>query len=148
VRGRLRRAVLLALGALAAAVFPACGREEAALSPAVQGGDVGRGRAAIERHGCGGCHVIPGIRSARGTVGPALTDFAQRPYIAGVLVHDTLNLLRWLQDPPTLAPGTVMPRLGVSEGEARDIAAYLYRDRPAAADAARGAAPSAKAPDA
>jgi cytochrome c2 len=148
VRGRLRRRVLLAIGALAPAVIAACGREEAAVSPAVQGGDIGRGRAAIERHGCGGCHVIPGIRSARGVVGPALTDFAQRPYIAGVLVHDTLNLLRWLQDPPALAPGTVMPGLGVTEGEARDIAAYLYRDRPAAADAERGAAPGAKAPDA
>jgi cytochrome c2 len=144
----MSRAGRLALAALLLAGLAFCGREETAPSRTVHGGDARRGRAAIERHGCGSCHVIPGIRTARGVVGPALTDFGRRPYIAGVLVHDLLNLLRWLQDPPAVAPGTVMPRLGVSEGDARDIAAYLYRDMPdrAGAHPAPGA-PGGKAPD-
>jgi cytochrome c len=133
------RALLLVLTALAPVALPGCGREEIAPPHAVQGGDATRGRAAIERHGCGACHVIRGMRAARGIVGPDLTDFARRPYIAGVLLHDTLNLVRWLQDPPAIAPGTVMPRLGVSEGEARDIAAYLYRGAPDPARASPGA---------
>ena len=145
----MSRALLLALLALTPAALVSCGREDTTALRTVQGGDAERGRTAIDRHGCGACHVIPGVRTARGIVGPSLTDFARRPYIAGVLLHDTLNLLRWLQDPPGVVPGTVMPRLGVSEGEARDIAAYLYRGvpDPAGADPAPGA-PSAKAPDA
>lgn len=145
----MSRALLLALLALTPAAIASCGREDTAARRTVQGGDAERGRTAIDRHGCGACHLIPGVRTARGIVGPSLTDFARRPYIAGVLLHDTLNLLRWLQDPPGVVPGTVMPRLGVSEGEARDIAAYLYRgvSDPAGADPAPGA-PGAKTPDA
>jgi cytochrome c2 len=131
----MSRAARLVLALLVPFVLADCGREDPPPPRAVLDGDVRRGRAAIERHGCGACHVIPGIRTARGIVGPSLIDFARRPYIAGVLLHDTLNLLRWLQNPPAIAPGTVMPRLGVSEGDARDIAAYLYRSAPGSARA-------------
>jgi cytochrome c2 len=146
----MTHALLLVLLALTPVALLSCGREDTAGARTVQGGDAGRGRTAILRHGCGACHVIPGIRTARGIVGPALTDFSRRPYIAGVLLHDTLNLLRWLQDPPAIAPGTVMPRLGVSEDEARDIAAYLYRPEPgpARADPGADAAPGKSAPGA
>lgn len=92
----------------------------------VAGGDPDRGRAAIERHGCGSCHVIPGIREARGRVGPQLVDFASQMYVAGVLANVPENLVRWLQDPRAVDPLTAMPDLGVTEEEARDMAAYLY----------------------
>ena len=91
----------------------------------VAGGDPERGVAAIERYGCGGCHTIPGIRAARGTVGPPLTDYAARGYVAGVLPNWPRHLVRWIIDPPSISPQTAMPALGVGE-EARDIAAYLY----------------------
>jgi len=89
-------------------------------------GDPARGEAAIGKYGCGSCHVIPGIRRARGKVGPPLTDFAQRTYIAGNAFNTPNNLAAWIRRPDSLEPGTVMPTLGVDEQEARDISAYLY----------------------
>jgi cytochrome c1 len=35
-------------------------------------------------------------------------------------------MMRWLRDPPGVDPMTAMPNLGLTEPEARDIAAYLY----------------------
>lgn len=92
----------------------------------VDGGEAGRGKAAIERYGCPACHTIPGIPGYGANVGPPLGKLASRAYVGGVLPNLPHNLVRWLQDPPAIAPRTVMPNLGVSEAEARDMAAYLY----------------------
>jgi cytochrome c len=35
-------------------------------------------------------------------------------------------MMRWIQHPQALSPGTAMPELGVNDQQARDIAAYLY----------------------
>jgi cytochrome c len=94
--------------------------------PQVPGGDPRRGAAAIGRFGCGSCHVIPGIRGADGTVGPPLTDFAHRGFIAGELSNNGDNLIRWIMDPQGVEPGTDMPDLDIGEADARDIAAYLF----------------------
>jgi cytochrome c len=59
-------------------------------------------------------------------VGPPLTMFARRAYIAGRLPNVPDNLIRWLQDPQGVEPGTAMPNLGVGPPVARDMAAYLY----------------------
>lgn len=87
---------------------------------------VARGAEAIASYGCGACHVIPGVERARGRVGPPLTDFAERAYVAGRVVNTPENLVAWIRVPDSVEPGTAMPTLGVSEEEARDIAAYLY----------------------
>lgn len=92
----------------------------------VAGGEAGRGKAAIERYGCPACHTIPGIPGYGANVGPPLGEFAARGYVGGVLPNLPQNLVRWLQHPQSVAPRTVMPNLGVSEAEARDMAAYLY----------------------
>lgn len=89
-------------------------------------GDPERGKVALASYGCGSCHVIPGVRQARGKVGPPLTDFAQRTYIAGAVFNTPTDLAAWIRRPDSVEPGTVMPTLGVGEQEARDIAAYLY----------------------
>jgi cytochrome c len=122
--GAMKRALFLA-GALVVAAGCA---GEPALRPEhiVVGGDAALGVDALRRHGCGGCHVIPGVPEARGRVGPSLQDFAGRPYIAGRLTNDAGNLMTWIQTPRAVDPGTLMPDLGVSEAEARDIATYLY----------------------
>jgi cytochrome c1 len=86
---------------------------------------VGRGAALIEAVGCGSCHRVPGIRGAVGDVGPPLMYVARRTFIAGQVPNTTENLVRWLKDPPALVPGTAMPALGLSDSQARDIAAYL-----------------------
>ena len=92
----------------------------------VNGGDPARGRQAMMRHGCGGCHVIPGIGGASGRVGPSLDGFGEQMYVAGQLPNTPDHLIAWLQNPQRHAPGTAMPNLGVTESEARDMAAYLY----------------------
>lgn len=92
----------------------------------VAGGDAERGKAQIVAYGCGTCHTIPGIREARGLVGPPLTQFARRAYIAGEVPNNLDFLIRWITVPQAIEPGTAMPNLGVTEGRARDIAAYLY----------------------
>ena len=88
-------------------------------------GDPERGTRLIKDYGCGACHSIPGIREARGKVGPPLGDFAERAYIAGQLPNTPENIIRWIQNPQALEPETAMPNLNVSSADARDIAAYL-----------------------
>jgi len=108
-------------------LLAACGREEPeGRILAITGGDAVAGKAAIGRLGCGSCHVIPGVERARGMVGPPLTDFAWRAYIAGRAPNTPRNLEAWIRLPDSVEPGTAMPTLGVSQQEARDIAAYLY----------------------
>ena len=98
-------------------------REEAIT---LTGGDPDKGRSAIGRYGCGSCHEIPGIGSARGTVGPPLGRVAARTYLAGRLPNSPANMMQWIQHPQQVEPGTAMPEMGVSTGEARDITAFLY----------------------
>jgi cytochrome c2 len=93
------------------------------------GGDAGKGAGAIRRFGCGACHVIPGIPGAEGQVGPPLAGIGGRAYIAGVLTNTPENMVRWIVNPRAVDSLTAMPNLGVTEGEARDIAAYLYTRR-------------------
>jgi cytochrome c2 len=112
---------------LAAASATACGT--ATHSTAVPGGSPARGKDLIEHYGCGACHVIPGIRDAQGTVGPPLTAWGRRTYIAGQVPNTPDFLVRWLEAPQAIEPGTAMPNLGVTPKDARDIAAYLYTIR-------------------
>jgi cytochrome c len=97
-----------------------------ARAQAMTGGDPGRGRAAIARRPCGGCHQIPGVRGARGKVGPPLSGFAGRAYIGGRPPNTPENLVAWIADPHAFDPESAMPPMGIGEAEARNIAAYLY----------------------
>lgn len=90
------------------------------------GGNEQRGKDVIANYGCGSCHTIPGIRGAEGMVGPPLILFGRRTYIAGEVPNTPQNLVSWLRDPPSIEAGTAMPKLGLSEQQARDVAAYLY----------------------
>jgi cytochrome c2 len=91
----------------------------------VPGGDPERGREVMAGYGCGSCHTIPGVAGANTSVGPPLIEFAYRQYIAGQLPNTPDNLVAWLMDPQAIEPGTVMPNMGVTEDDARDMAAYL-----------------------
>ncbi|AHM05094.1 putative cytochrome c class I protein [Roseibacterium elongatum DSM 19469] len=92
----------------------------------IYGANADRGARAMIAHGCGACHTIPGVTGARGSVGPHLGGFADRAYVAGVLPNTPDGLVRWLVNPVVHAPRTAMPDLGVTEAQARDMAAYLY----------------------
>jgi cytochrome c len=91
----------------------------------VTGGSPSVGKDLIHKYGCGSCHEIPGVKGANGLVGPPLLKFGRRQFIAGELANTPDNLIRWITDPKAVEPGTDMPKLGVSDDEARNIAAYL-----------------------
>ena len=92
----------------------------------VVGGDPANGPRVLSVYGCGSCHVIPGVRAATGRVGPPLTDFADRGYIAGRVRNEPNALVSWIREPQAIDPETAMPNLGVPDKDARDMAAYLY----------------------
>jgi cytochrome c len=120
-----RRLVSLARAATALMVpLAACGKPQPEASAMRESAE--RGKQQIIAYGCGSCHVIPGIGQATGLVGPPLTHFARRAYIAGEVLNNPEFLTQWIAVPQSIEPGTVMPNLGVSYGKARDIAAYLY----------------------
>ena len=90
------------------------------------GGDVRRGRVAIRQYACQTCHVIPGVTGANALVGPPLNGIASRSYLAGVLTNTPDHMIEWLRNPQEIDPLSAMPDVGVTEQDARDIAAYLY----------------------
>lgn len=89
-------------------------------------GDAKAGEITIERQACGNCHIIPGIQNSIGLVGPSLDHFGSRRMVAGLLANTPPDLVRWLRSPQTVLKGNAMPDMGLSERQARDVAAYLY----------------------
>jgi cytochrome c1 len=90
-------------------------------SPAAEGQQI------IASKPCVGCHTIPGIPGANGTVGPNLGGVASRTKIAGGAVNNNGpdDLKKWIMNPPAEKPGTLMPNLGLTDDEATKIVAYL-----------------------
>jgi cytochrome c2 len=119
--------LIAALLAYALVSLESCtgGRSLSALSVHT-GGVASRGSQLISIKNCGSCHTIPGIPGARGVVGPPLNFFARRTMIAGELPNTPDNLTHWVQAPQSVLPGNAMPDLGLTEEQARDVAAYLY----------------------
>jgi cytochrome c2 len=113
--------------AASAAALSGCGggavdRDAAELT----GGDPQRGRAIVAKYGCDTCHTIPGVRTAKARVGPPLEGVATRVYIAGHVPNTPGNMQDFIRYPHRHDPLTVMPETGVTEQDARDLAAYLY----------------------
>lgn len=90
------------------------------------GGDAAHGKERLRARGCAACHEVPDIDEPGGHVGPSLDGFARRSFIAGRVPNTPAYLVRWLRDPHEIDPHTAMPELGLTEEEARDVAAYLY----------------------
>jgi len=88
-------------------------------------GDAKRGEVLVDRYGCRSCHRIPGS-GFQGDLGPPLDRMAVRRYIAGRFPNVPQNLAEWIRVPQQLKPQTAMPNLGVTDRDARDIAAFLY----------------------
>lgn len=86
-----------------------------------------RGLAAIKNAGCGACHEIPGLAWPKGRTGPSLSHFDDVGLIAGRLPNTPANLAAFVRNAPAADPGSPMPPMPLSESEARDVAAFLYR---------------------
>lgn len=96
------------------------------VAKALTAGDAGMATPIFRKYGCAGCHTIPGIPGADGQVGGSLADLSKRVYIGGVLTNTPDHLVSWIVSPETFSPRTAMPATGISDAEARDLAAYLY----------------------
>lgn len=122
-RGPLRRAFLPAL-ALAGTLVAGCSGAGSKMASAV--GNPQAGARLVDYEACGSCHLIPGKAAGIGLVGPPLGGVAKRSVIAGVLPNTPADLARWIRTPQEVLPGNAMPDMGLTERQARDIAAYLY----------------------
>jgi cytochrome c1 len=90
------------------------------------GGNPEKAMQAITRFGCAACHQIPGAHVPGGVAAPPLSGIKERIYIGGVAYNTPENLIRWIVNPKQFEPHTGMPVTGITESEARDVAAYLY----------------------
>ena len=127
-RGRKWNAILLCFVIAIVCLLSACSSEVNGVPephPA-SAHDVEAGRQLIASYGCGACHTIPGIPGADAMAAPPLNRFYERSYISGEVPNTWDNLIKYIQHPQAIEPGTVMPDLGVTEEQAREIAAYLY----------------------
>ncbi len=125
-RDSLRTATQAAL-TLACAVLLAGCKDDA--RSAVPGGDVQLGLRLVTQYQCGACHVIPGVQGADGKsdgAGPSLDYIGRLSYIAGGIPNQPANMVQWLRVPHAVKPGTEMPPMGLTEQEARHMAAFLY----------------------
>jgi cytochrome c1 len=121
------RACVLALAALLSLSLAGCWNgDEPPPYRTTAGGNPRQGAVVIASYGCGACHVIPGIHAAQGMVGPPLLYMSRRTMIAGEVPNTPENMIRWIKDPQSVEPGTAMPKLGLTDQQARDVAAYLY----------------------
>jgi mono/diheme cytochrome c family protein len=79
---------------------------------------VSEGRRLFQEKGCIGCHSIGG---KGGTIGPALDDVGLRRTPEWMVQH--------FRNPQAVSPGTVMPRFGFTETEARALTEFLLHLR-------------------
>ena len=119
-------AVVVALAGASAAQAWMNARQTQDVARAMTGGDPSRAPELMRRYGCAGCHTISGIHGGDGQVGGPLSGIRKRVYVGGVVTNSPDNLIRWIFNPHQFSPRTAMPATGISEREARDVAAYLY----------------------
>lgn len=76
---------------------------------------------AFQSKGCVGCHAVDG-RGANGP-GPDLSRLATTPYDG--LANDSAFLVRFLDDPAAVKPGTLMPKVPLTPAERDGLIHYL-----------------------
>jgi cytochrome c len=120
----------LALPLILLMLAAACNRDEASKSLATPQakpiGNAERGKALAGQYGCNVCHAVPGVDGPQGSLGPALAGVASRPTISfGTVQNTPENLAKFIQEPASMNPQSSMPPIGLTEVDAKDIAAYL-----------------------
>jgi cytochrome c2 len=97
------------------------------------GADAARGRELVDVKGCGLCHRLGGVAPLHVGMMPAGVATADMPRAVRLapdlrFTRDrwrASTLVRWLVDPVKVKADTPMPSMGLSEDEAKAIAAYL-----------------------
>ncbi len=108
--------------ALGAAALAGCGPSP---GQPVDAARIEHGRVLLERYHCGTCHSIPGVAAARGQLAASLDGYGLRSYIVGRVRNEPAMLARWIAEPDSIVPGTLMPDMGVSPADAQAMALYL-----------------------
>jgi cytochrome c1 len=92
------------------------------------------GRELMIKKGCGSCHWMTGVTPLGVTLLPSEVTVAE-PSRAMRLAPDlrfardrttAKKLIGWIQNPQGVKPDTLMPKIPLTDDEARDIAAYLF----------------------
>lgn len=78
---------------------------------------------------CIACHTIAGTPSADipvEKIGPDLSNFGDRRTLAaGTRHNNTANLEAWIKDPFRFKPGSLMPKLELTDEQIEDVSAYI-----------------------
>jgi len=83
------------------------------------------GQVLFEARGCAACHTIRGTE-AHGDAGPDLTHVGSRSTLAaGIIPNSPPRMKRWLADPDSVKPGTLMPNADLSPRELAVMTSYL-----------------------
>ena len=92
----------------------------AATNPAVEAG-----RTVFQSTGCVNCHSVTGT-VGNGRFGPDLTHLMSRDTIAsGAAPNTSESLRKWIQDPNSIKPGSLMPAMQLNEQDLDALVAYL-----------------------
>ena len=101
------------------------------LGPNMRVGDVGRGRTVFEDKGCGACHLYSGAYEAPTVTADRLEE---RSLLLAVDLRHTRDrfqprkLVAWILEPRHFKVDAVMPKLGLTYQEARDLAAFIMEE--------------------
>jgi cytochrome c oxidase subunit 2 len=83
------------------------------------------GQTVFMHNACINCHTVAGT-AATGRFGPDLTHLASRDTIASGPIQNTPeNLRKWIDDPNTMKPGSLMPAMHLNDHDLDVITAYL-----------------------
>lgn len=119
VREPSKRKVMMAAAALVVAAVGALtiagARAPIVNAPAVTTPSVSEGRALFGRSGCSACHRING---KGGKIGPDLTHVGSRR-------PDADWHIRHFKDPRSMVPGSIMPKIDLSDKELKKLADYM-----------------------
>ena len=118
----MKRAVLVTI-----LLALACSKAEKPATESAPPPPIGNATAAkahMEKYSCQACHVIPGMGPG-GALGPDLTGFGSRPTLNARVPKNPQAVAAYLLNPTAIDAQTSMPAVGLSEEEAKDIAAFL-----------------------
>lgn len=87
-----------------------------------------RAQITLRQYACHNCHLIDDVVGPITYVGPPLTQWRKRKFIAGTIANTPENLVRWILEPQAVNPATLMPDLDVTETHARYMARYLFEN--------------------
>lgn len=94
-------------------------------APTVAQPDLRRGEEVFFRASCHVCHAIQDNR-ADGRIGPDLTHLGSRLTLgAGAIENTREDLMRWIDDPQAVKPGSLMPRTPLRPEDREALVDYL-----------------------